>query len=125
MRPANNYQGNFSNVRMSRMPPAINTVNSMNRRPLNSSFNNVYGKQQQRPQNTQVDGLVEHYSKIIDELKEENKRMKDILESIIKQKDFYTQSILEEHKKIIEDKNEFIVTQSKLIVHLEQRSAQS
>ena len=93
-------------------------IQDVNRRILPQNYGMYGQKIKQLPHqinNQQTESLITHYTKIIDELKEENVRVKDILESTIKQKDLYMKNIVDEHKKIIDEKNLTIESQNKLI----------
>ena len=91
----------------------------MNRRGIPNSYG-MFGQQsktQQPVSTTYSEGIVSHYSKIIDELKEEIKSVKDVFEWTIKQKDYYTKSIVDELKKIIEEQN-FVISKFRKIIEV-------
>ena len=97
-----------------------NFNNGINRRVLPQNFG-MYGQQvqpQQKVPTPQSEGIVNHYSKVIDELKEQNKKMKEILDWTIKQKDFYMKSTVDELKKIIDERNQLIIKQQSIIGQL-------
>ena len=115
-RMAGSYMNGYNNSR-------INTgyMNTMSRPIITGIGANKFQMNNQKPQQASLginDSKLQHYSKIIDDLKDENKMYKQLLENGLKQKDFYSKSMCDEYKEVIKQKNELLSHQNQLIAQL-------
>ena len=118
-RQTSHYQSGYAG----RMSGTYNTVyaNSFNRSintGIGASKLQFNSKKPQQALHNANDSKLQQDPKIIEYLKKENKVYKDFLNDALKQKDYHCQSVIDEYKEIIKQKNEHISNQNTIIKQL-------
>ncbi|CAI2385555.1 unnamed protein product [Moneuplotes crassus] len=111
--PMGNYQRGYNGQNTNMYNPGVGRMNPHQNYQM---YNQQYQNRKPPVINTkQQDSRIEHYRSMIDDLKEENRRLKEAREEISKHKDFYYKNIISSLNNINDRKETLIKHQSEMI----------